>query len=135
MDDLVLAGSSHAADMLPDSRSRSHRGGVKVNGVEYEPIYCVNCGKQYGLVPAALITHVTALCDTGCAGKYGDLAHFYVDADAKFRANAIEAVAELVKKLGRPVTADELDRIAKEDATSSLAAVYRDWQARLTATR
>jgi hypothetical protein len=131
--DLALPDSH--SDVLPDSRARSHKGGVKVNGVEYEPIYCINCGRQYGLVPATLITHVTALCDTGCAGKYGDLAHFYVDADAKFCANALEAVAELAKKLGRPVTAVELDRMAKEDSTSPIAALYRDWQTRTAKTR
>ena len=117
-----------AVDILPDSRPRERKGSISVGGVEYLPIYCINCGRRYGMVPAHAITHVTALCDHGCAGKYGDLAHTYADVDSAFKVNAAEATAALVAKLGRPVTAEELDRLTQEPA-SPLAAVARDWQA------
>ena len=121
------------ADLLPDSRTVDRRVTVPgPDGIEYTPIYCASCGKRYGLVPARLITHVTALCDTGCAGKYGDLAHHYVDADAKFRADAAEVVSGISKKLGRPVTLPELEKMIEEQGTSALAALARDWQARLS---
>jgi hypothetical protein len=121
-----------AVDVLPDSRARERRGSIKgPDGIEYVPIYCINCGRRYGMVPATTITHVTALCDHGCAGQYGDLAHTYVDGDEKYKLDAAEAMAKLVARLGRPVTAAELDEIAK-DSTSPLAAVARDWRARVS---
>jgi len=119
------------ADVLPDSRARGGRSVSGPNGIQYVPIYCVNCGRRYGLVPASMITHVTALCDHGCAGKYGDEAHFYADGDTKIRQDGVEAVAALIKKLGRPVTLAELERRVSEETTSPLAAVARDWNARV----
>jgi DNA-directed RNA polymerase subunit N (RpoN/RPB10) len=101
---------------------------MRVGGINYVPIYCFHCGKQYGMVPDTLITHVSALCDDGCSDKYGHTAHFYVDADAKFRTDQLEAAQKVTDRLGRPVTAAELDEMAK-DACSPLAAVARDWQA------
>lgn len=119
--------------LLPDSRAKRDRSIAGPGGIQYVPIYCINCGKRYGFVPASMITHVTALCDQGCAGKFGDEAHFYADGDTKIRQDGVEAVADLMKKLGRPVTLAELDRRASEDSTSALAAVARDWNARVRA--
>jgi len=79
------------------------------------------------MVPEKLITHVTALCDDGCAGKYGDLASTYKDPDAVFRENLGEALSPL----GRQVTPEELDRML--DAPSpALAALARDWSAHVS---
>jgi hypothetical protein len=117
-----------SADILPDSRARTNRGSVRLNGVNYIPIYCANCGKRYGMVPEQFITHVTALCDKGCSGQYGALAHHYVDADAAFRADAAEEVAAVTKRLGRSVTHAELDEMAETHRT--LSALARDWRER-----
>jgi hypothetical protein len=119
------------ANVLPDSRPRTRRGEIYMDGKAYVPIYCINCGKRYGMVSAEAITHVTALCDQGCAGKYGDLAHTYVDGDEKYKQDAAEVVSKLVAQLGRPVTAAELEQLVKEPA-SPLAAVARDWNARVS---
>ena len=45
------------------------------------------------MVPESHITHVFALCDQGCAGKYGDTANGHADPDYVFRANLAEAQA------------------------------------------
>lgn len=119
-------------DVLPDSRARSRKGAIYVDGLWYVPVYCINCGKRYGLVPEKHVTHVVALCDTGgCVEKYGAQAsHQWVDPDAHLRANLAEATAAIAGKLGRPVTAQELVRMASEPP-AGLAAAARDWQSRL----
>ena len=79
------------------------------------------------MVPEKLITHVTALCDDGCAGKYGDLASTYKDPDAVFRENLGEALGPL----GRQVTLEELEKML-ESPSPALAALARDWQAHVS---
>lgn len=118
------------SDNLPDSRSRAGRGVVLVNGENFVPVYCANCGKPYGVVPESHITHVFVLCDQGCAGKFGDLAHTYADPDELFRRNATEAQLE---KFGRLLTPEEVEK-AIEDRDSVFAALMRDWDARRRAT-
>ena len=113
--------------VLPDSRTRDRRGIIHKDGVNYVPVYCVNCGKSAGMVPEKLITHVTALCDDGCAGKYGDLASTYKDPDAVFRENLGEALSPL----GRQVTPEELDRMLGAPSPA-LAALARDWSAHVS---
>ena len=111
-------------NILPDSRTQERRGAVvDANGVSWVPIYCVNCGRSCGVVPEKHITNVTALCDHGCSGKYGDLASTYKDPDAVFRENLGEALSPL----GRQVTVEELEALL-EDRSPALAAAVRDWQ-------
>lgn len=110
-------------DILPDSRPRERKGIVLVDGVNFTPVYCINCGKPAGMVPCEMITHVTALCDDGCAGKYGDLASTYQDPDSVFRENLGEALSPL----GRTVTLEELNRML-EQPSPALAALARDWE-------
>jgi hypothetical protein len=118
-------------NVLPDSRTRERKGVIQVGGVNYVPVYCINCGRRYGLVPESHITHVTALCDSGCSGKYGHTAHLSADRDTALRQGVAEVHGELVRKLGRPITATELDEMARSGAEPKLAALYRDWQARV----
>ena len=95
-------------DVLPDSRAHHSRDAIFIAGHGwFEWVHCANCGKRYGLVPEAHITHVFALCDQGCAGKYGDMAHTYVDPDAVYRERASDAA---LKKYGRPLTPGEVER-------------------------
>lgn len=116
------------ADVLPDSRAKDRKGVISgPNGVNYVPIYCINCGKSAGMVPEKLITHVTALCDEGCAGKYGDLAATYRDADEIFRENLGEALGPL----GRTVTLGQLEAML-EEPSPALAALARDWYAHVS---
>ncbi len=114
------------AYLLPDSRPIRRTGAIELRGVWYVPVYCANCGKRYGMVPEHHITHVFALCDQGCAGKYGDGAHHYVDPDAIYRERATE---EVFLKHGRPLTAAEVTRAVENN--SALRALARDWEARL----
>lgn len=116
------------ATVLPDSRTRDRKGGIKVNGIEYVPIYCMFCGDPHGMVPAKLITHVTAVCDPCAETHWAELTNC-VDADQKFRSDLEEATADLRTKLGRPVTLAELERIVQEAPSSPIAATIRDWQA------
>lgn len=76
------------------------------------------------MVPESHITHVFALCDHGCAGKYGDTAHEYVDPDAIYRERAC---AEAIAKYGRPLTPAEVEK--ELESTSPIAAIARDWRA------
>ena len=120
-----------SADVLPDSRARNSKDVVLVNGINYVPIFCANCGRRYGMVPESQITHVTALCDTGgCSEQYGHAAHFMADGDTAMRENTAEVHAALVKKLGRPITGAELDEMARTGAEPKLSALYRDWASR-----
>lgn len=111
-----------SANILPDSRTRERRIVAGPNGENYTPIYCINCGRPQGMVPEKLITHVTALCDEGCAGKYGDLADTYRDPDEVFRENLGEALGPLA----RVVTLDQLEAMLNEPSPA-LAALARDW--------
>jgi hypothetical protein len=90
----------------------------------FVPVYCANCGKPYGMVPESHITHVFALCDQGCAGKYGDAAHKYIDPDAVY---ADIATAEAFAKYGRPLTPAEVEK--ELEGGGPIAAITRDWQA------
>jgi hypothetical protein len=115
-------------DVLPDSRTRERKGVIQgPGGQNYVPVYCINCGKPAGMVSEKLITHVTALCDRGCSGKYGDLADTFKDPDQVFRENLGEALSPL----GRQVTAEELHRML-EDPSPALAALARDWNAHVS---
>jgi hypothetical protein len=76
------------------------------------------------MVPEHHITHVFALCDQGCAGKYGDAAHEYVDPDAIYRELAS---AEALAKYGRPLTPAEVEK--ELEGSSPIALIARDFRA------
>ena len=63
-------------DILPDSRTRvivTPKGSKFGNGLWWQPIYCMNCGKPGGMVPEG--TPVSYLCDDPCAQKWGKAAN------------------------------------------------------------
>lgn len=96
---------------------------MQLEGVWYVPVYCANCGKQYGMVPESHVSFVFALCDQGCAGRWGDLAHTYVDPDELYRRYMIEAQIE---GFGRLLTPEEVTRelAQRESAMAKLAADF-----------
>jgi hypothetical protein len=121
---------TNSRDILPNSRAKESKNILLIDGINYVPVYCANCGKQQGMVPENHISHVFALCDRGCAGKYGDLAHSYVDPDEIFRRQATE---EQLTKFGRLLTAEEVT-LELEKRESLLAALAKDWQKRMRST-
>jgi hypothetical protein len=126
----LYAPWSLGTEVLPDSRARETRGLIRTPTGNMVPVYCANCGKPAGLVPESHITHVFALCDHGCAGKYGDAAHGMVDPDAIYRERATEAA---LKKYGRPLTQAEIER-ELDDRDSALGKIAREWHARVLRT-
>lgn len=118
---------SGGPDILPDSRPRDRRGAVHVLGKgTFVPVYCANCGRQYGMVPEKMITHVFALCDGKCSTVWGHVAHGWTDPDAKVRTDLAEAMRT---DYGRLLTQVELYE-ALDHPKQSLAAVARDWAQR-----
>jgi hypothetical protein len=73
-----------AEDVLPESRAREVRGVVRsAKFGNLIPIFCANCGKQWGMVPEHHVTFAFALCDD-CEGKHGGVAHLHKEPDAVF---------------------------------------------------
>jgi hypothetical protein len=114
-------------DVLPDSRTRERKGAIHTPRGWFVPVHCANCGKVAGMVPESHITHVFALCDHGCAGKYGDGAHHFVDPDAIYRE---KATAEALAKYGRALTQAEAQR-ELDNVSSPIAKIAKDWQNRV----
>lgn len=116
-----------SSDVLPECRARDRKGAIHTPNGWFVPVYCANCGKIAGMVPESHITHVFALCDNGCAGKYGDTAHEYVDPDAIYRERA---TAEALKKYGRALTPAEVER-ELDNVSSPIAKIAKEWQDRV----
>ena len=106
-------------DVLPDSRLKSKKGAViadwtfngKTIRLELEPIFCFNCGKANGYVPAETMSFVSWLCNE-CSMKWGKEASLHTHADEEFW-KAVHY--EMVKRWGRGLTQEELYRMAEQD--------------------
>ncbi len=59
-------------DGLPDSRTRTRKL-IQYARMEYEPIYCANCGKLTSLLTPDFSPHMHYVCDT-CHRKLNGLA-------------------------------------------------------------
>jgi hypothetical protein len=120
-----------AIDILPDSRTRYSRESVRgPNGITYIPLHCANCGKKGGMVPEKMITFAFYLCQSPCAEKYGDDAHFYKEPDEVFWERV--AAAELEDR-GRPLTPQELV-VELEDTSSVFRKLADEWLAHVRRT-
>lgn len=87
------------ADFLPESRAREKRGVVRsAEHGNLIPIYCANCGTEWGLVPEHHVTFAFALCDP-CSETHGDVAHTYKEPDSVFweRVQNAERESDLSK--------------------------------------
>lgn len=104
------------AHILPDSRMRRPVGSFpSVHGTRI-PVYCANCGAQWGNVPEKYVTFDFCLCDK-CEG-YGDIAHMYKEPDAIFwervenEMREVESVQALLASVSDPRT--PLGKLAAE---------------------
>lgn len=126
-----MVGSLQAArdmshDILPDSRMRDPVGGIRApGGGTLIPIYCANCGKQWGMVPEESITFAFALCDPCAETDIAIAAHFYKEPDAVFWERIENAQRE---GFGRPLNPQEL-ATQLDDPTSTLAKLADEWRA------
>lgn len=91
------------------------------------PIYCANCGVEWGKVPEEHITFAFALCNP-CAEKHGDIAHTYKEPDEVFWRRVHDAQLE---ESGRLLTAAELTKELDDGSSlmSKLADEWRTWAA------
>lgn len=74
-----------SVDVLPDSRARDRKGATYDAswGCWLIPVYCANCGKQWGMVPEHHMRFAFVLCQ-GCAETHGDPAHVMKEPDQAF---------------------------------------------------
>jgi hypothetical protein len=111
-----------ADDFLPESRARETRGVVRHNALgNLIPIFCANCGKEWGMVPEHHVTFAFALCDP-CAEKHGDVAHLYKEPDEVFWERVRNAEAEEGVTLTPELLTKQL-----EDPSSVFAKLAVEW--------
>lgn len=131
-------------DILPESRTRDRKGSIPSVLGTLIPIYCANCGKPYGMVPDSMITFAFALCQPCAESGLGDLAHFYEEPDNVFWGRVNDAMLEDQKSLqARGVLLESTQEDALildpqglaaelDNASSPLAKLAREWQARVS---
>ena len=106
-------------NILPDSRLKETKAVVLADWpmpdgtavrMQMEPIYCVNCGRPNGYVPAGVVSWVSWLC-LPCAETWGEHANNWRHPDESFW----EAVgAEMIERFGRHLTGDEIEIAADQ---------------------
>jgi hypothetical protein len=94
---------------------------IRTAGVNYVPIFCMNCGRPGGLVSERGVNFVGWMCDA-CQEKYPLLPGTYAVPDTAFQR---QVEAEMVEKHGRILTAQEITEALK-DERSSLARLAKD---------
>lgn len=117
-------------NILPDSRCRERRGGIRSPLGTLIPIYCANCGKPQGMAPETMVTFAFALCQPCADAGHGDLAHFYQEPDAVFWERVANAQAE---EFGRPLDALEL-AVQLDNPSSTMAKLADEWRAHVRKT-
>lgn len=111
-----------SAEFLPESRARETRGVVRsAEHGNLIPIFCANCGKEWGLVPEHYVTFAFALCDP-CSETHGDVAHTYKEPDAVFWERVRNAEHEKKVALTPALLAIEL-----ADFGSTFSKLAREW--------
>lgn len=109
-------------DVLPDSRMRERKGGVhSATHGNLIPIFCANCGKEWGFVPENFITFAFALCDK-CAETHGDIAHTYKEPDDVFWERVNNAMKE-EQLASRDELVTQLD-----DSSSTFSKLAEEWR-------
>lgn len=112
-------------NVLPDSRLKDAKetvmgdwelpdpitGLMKKVRLEFEPIFCINCGKPNGYVPMHIgMATVTWFCKP-CSEKWGMMANDWMLADQVFW----QIVAgEMLDRFGRALTQDEINVLAEQ---------------------
>jgi len=108
-------------NVLPDSRTRRLQKTLQGRGLNWEPIFCANCGADGGLVPTENMSFAFYLCDP-CAERLGPITNTYMVPDAVFWKKVKEAQLE---KYGREITADEMVAALK-DENNPIAKLAKD---------
>lgn len=115
-----------ADNILPDSRMKPRAKGrlglvQSVRGMQ-EPIFCVNCGKLGGWIPAANMTFAYWICKV-CEPKHAPVEGTWRMPDEVFWA---EVAAAQLDKYGRTLTAEEtVAALANPDSLESKLAAAR----------
>lgn len=112
------------ADVLPDSRPRERRGGIRSPDGTIIPVYCANCGCKYGMVPEKMITFAFVLCQP-CADTYGNIAHTYQEPDSVFWERVANAQRE---EFDQTLTIEKL-AVELDDPSTTLAKLADEWEA------
>jgi hypothetical protein len=112
------------ADILPDSRTRGGHGSIRSPFGNQIPVYCANCGCEWGMVREDMMTFAFVLCQP-CADKMGPIAHTYQEPDAVFWQRAAEAQAEASIDMNDPAALQK----ALDDPSSPIAKLAKEWQA------
>src|ERR1051326_8951014 len=111
-------------NILPDSRLKEAKAtvfgdfefGDTKTRIEWEMIFCANCGKEYGYVPKENTVFTCYLCNK-CFETYGHVVGTFVQSDEEFCQNV---AFEMMERFGRYLTDDELTQ-AKQNGTLGTA--------------
>jgi hypothetical protein len=104
-------------ELLPDSRCRNTTSVVKIAGVNYVPIFCMNCGTHGGLVTEQGVHFVGWMCDS-CQEKHPLPPGTYAIPDTDYNRKVAEEWAK----------AGSIERVIAElqNEQSSLAKLAKD---------
>ena len=108
-------------DILPDCRAMNPAKVVRMGGLNWTPIFCANCGKDGGLIPAENYDFSFYIC-APCSEKYPVIEGTYVEPDHVFWEKVAQTQME---KYGRMLEPHELDEVVK-DENSTLAKLAKD---------
>lgn len=100
--------------LLPDSRPRDAKGLVwsKQDGCYMQPIFCVGCHKENGLVTVGM-DFVAWLCND-CSPKYGHIDGTFIVPD---ELHAEHVRSEQLEKHGRLLSPAELKAVVDSDSS------------------
>jgi hypothetical protein len=114
-------GSTGTLDILPSSVPRESKNVKTLQGMNWIPIFCANCGCDGGYVPEANKDFAFYLCQP-CADRYGNIAGTMMVPDEVFWARV---KAEQLERHGRELTPQEVIEAIK-DSDNPLAKLARD---------
>ena len=97
----VSPGPDHmTTEYLPDCRAQVPKGLIRGQGGNWVPIFCANCGKPSGAVPAENMTFIFYLCNY-CVETHGAIASTMMVPDEVFWSEvAAEHQARQAKEEG-----------------------------------
>jgi hypothetical protein len=97
--------------LLPDSRTKVQKNVVRMGALNWTPIFCANCGKDGGLVPAENCNFAFYLC-IPCSETMPPIEGVYMVPDEVFWQKVKE---EQLSTYGRELSAEEIVEILKDD--------------------
>ncbi len=110
-----------APNVLPNSLLKTPKNAQLHRGMNWQQIFCANCGEGGGSVPADHCDFAFYLCEP-CAARLGPIVGTYAEPDVLFWQRVNEAQME---KFGRILTADEQVEALK-DGNHLLAKLARE---------